>query len=57
MGQYGLGWGEQTSAAGAAAAGADPAGRFTPTALPGNLQPVKDINLRHLQICNLQSVK
>lgn len=52
MGRYGLGWGEQTSAAGAAAAGADPAGRFTPTALPGNLQPVKDISPRHLQICN-----
>ena len=57
MGQYGLGRGEQTSAAGAAAAGADPADRFTTTALPGNLQPVKNINLRHLQICNLQSVK
>jgi hypothetical protein len=52
MWQYGLGWGEQTSSAGAAAAGADPAGRFTPTALPGNLQPVKGVNLRHLQMCN-----
>ena len=41
----------------AAVARADPAGRFTTTALPGNLQPVKDINLRYLQICNLQSVK
>ena len=44
MGQYGLGWGEQTSAAG-------------PTALSGNLQPMKDINVRHLHICNLQTVK
>jgi hypothetical protein len=41
MGHDGLGWGEQTSAAGAAAVGADPAGRFTPTALPWNQQQMK----------------
>jgi len=46
------GWEQQTlatSAAGAAAAGADPApGRFTPTPLPGNLQQMKHISQLHI---------